>query len=731
MLVANRWTRFALRFSLLLSFFLFFFLIAASQLGCVKKIEAKSSKPLPTTNDRLDIRWAQSVVDDDTGFSAEERLIRACISGDLAQVKLAIAQGAAPSHFDFFDRTPLMYAAKFGHREIVSYLCSLKVDVNATRPQKSAGWPQNARPLLDIVGGTALMECAMHGDTGIARILLANGAKIEAPGYLGPYAALFHAAHEGNADMVELLMEKSGDTIPLDWDYQPVLSYAVRRNKNEVVDRMLKHKHRLNATVIASALCAAADSNNLYMAEKLLRTGIFRDTVFGYVDHRMFTPLIHASRIGRLDLVQLLVQHGVNVNLVMGGYTSALSVAAEAGHIEIVRLLLAHGAQTDLYGVGGQGPITLAIQSGNAQIVQLLLQSKVTWDRFRYEVSGNKFWSWPPGLLKSLLPFITDSLKIDIKADSSLMASLREQLNDPYLSYSVIDNAVTVMQMGVKLDFENLGITPLMAHAVAGDLEAMKRDIGEDNPRNLFREITLNMEESRGRTALDWAILAGKLESVKFLVENGAEINSAPEDAPLSNVNSRALNKRTVQPLGLAFSRGDAATIEFLLEKGARMPSDTLSELPHIGLFVRDRPSNGPGYFPLPIGLVFGRHLDLLRKIAATQDPSFTSDNCQIAFLIASMRGDLEMAEYLLKIRPEIANDLFHTTSVKGDGMGEGAFIFAATFDHTEILELILREARPPSDWQPIFAQALGNAERCGRKKATAFLLQRIFCGVE
>lgn len=675
------------------------------------------AQPLPEAEDRLDLDWARNVMVDDPALSTNARLVKACIAGDLPRARKAVDLGADPARLDALGRTPLMYAAKFGHREIVAFLCSLNVDVNARRPSPNRGWPRSTPSLLDLVGGTALIECAMQGDTGIARILLEHGAEIGADGYLAPYAALFQAVNEGHADMVDFLMERSKDTIPLDWEGEPVLSHAVRRNRREVVERLLRRKRGIDAAVIASALCAAADSNNAYLAEKLLETGRFRDAVY---THDGFTPLIHASRLGRLDLIRFLMKHGADVNREQENHVSALSAAAAAGQADVVRFLLESGARPDTRLWDWSSPLSQAIQGGHPGIVRMLLQSPQAKNRFRSDIARHGFLAWPPGLLPSLFPFLTDSLAIDFASDDSLAGSLRAGLDNAQAPRAVLLNVIALMQSGAIPDFGKSGLPKLTVHAVTGEIEAMKRDLGEDTPRNLFREITLN-SRTHGRTALDWAIYAGKREAVKFLVESGAELNPAPDPGPVSSERTRIL-----RPLEIAFEMGDAAIIAFLIDRGARTSSDTLRSLPHPGLYQDEKPPEGSfARLPLPVALALGRHYGLLEKIALTKEPSFNSVNLRIAFLIASVRGDSGLAEGLLNLRPELANDLFRPSSDAGAVLGEQAFVFAAAFDHVAMLDLIMRKTRPPSGWSQLLSEALAYAERCGRKKATAFILRR------
>ena len=59
--------------------------------------------------------------------------------------------------------------------------------------------------------------------------------------------------------------------------------------------------------------------------------------------------LREACEMGRADVVQLLIQHGANVQCARGG--EALRKASQNGHPQVVELLIQHGARMPVGGV--------------------------------------------------------------------------------------------------------------------------------------------------------------------------------------------------------------------------------------------------------------------------------------------------------------------------------------------------------------------------------------------
>ena len=69
-----------------------------------------------------------------------------------------------------------------------------------------------------------------------------------------------------------------------------------------------------------------------------------------------YTPLHYAGGVGRIDIVELLIEHGANINATDSSNKGAtpLDYAHWKGQMEVVEVLKAHNAQRT-YGEGGKG----------------------------------------------------------------------------------------------------------------------------------------------------------------------------------------------------------------------------------------------------------------------------------------------------------------------------------------------------------------------------------------
>ncbi|KAK4105162.1 ankyrin, partial [Parathielavia hyrcaniae] len=91
--------------------------------------------------------------------------------------------------------------------------------------------------------------------------------------------------------------------------------------------------------------------------------------------HTLAVPLITASRWGCREGVQLLLDHGANINDVENN-PDALVEASLRGHEKVVQLLLDHGADVNAKGgeVFGNNALQIAAGRGDYEIVKLLLE---------------------------------------------------------------------------------------------------------------------------------------------------------------------------------------------------------------------------------------------------------------------------------------------------------------------------------------------------------------------
>lgn len=114
----------------------------------------------------------------------EPILCSAAAQGSLEVVRLLLAHGATVEDPGHEGLTPVGVAARYGHRELVTFLCERGVDVKASR-----------------FGKTALNESLLRNDFPTAEILIRHGALIEKPGERSIVGATWSHVVQGSCNL--------------------------------------------------------------------------------------------------------------------------------------------------------------------------------------------------------------------------------------------------------------------------------------------------------------------------------------------------------------------------------------------------------------------------------------------------------------------------------------------------------------------------------------------------
>lgn len=125
----------------------------------------------------------------------DNALIESAYEGDLAEVEILVAKGAAVNLQDKKKRTPTIFAASNGHTSVVEFLFGQGANINAR----------------DSDGQTALMYAAKRSFNETAAFLLKSGAEVDVKSKKKGITALILAAGWGNEELVRMLLEHGAD----------------------------------------------------------------------------------------------------------------------------------------------------------------------------------------------------------------------------------------------------------------------------------------------------------------------------------------------------------------------------------------------------------------------------------------------------------------------------------------------------------------------------------------
>ena len=108
---------------------------------------------------------------------------------------------------------------------------------------------------------------------------------------------------------------------------------------------------------------------------KLVKLGLEMGASPILIDAQGCAPVHYAASAGNLEVMQLLIEYGANINCTSSPEHSALSLAIANGNIEVAKLLIAAGARPfEIYSGRPGNPFTGGLCPAIAQRLSLVVQ---------------------------------------------------------------------------------------------------------------------------------------------------------------------------------------------------------------------------------------------------------------------------------------------------------------------------------------------------------------------
>jgi len=193
----------------------------------------------------------------------------------------------------------------------------------------------------------SIHKAAAHGDIKLLRELLdRDPSLVDLEDEYG-WRPLFYAGIKKHAKVVQLLIDRGADVSAHNGD---ALHYAGQVPSNRrIVELLIQYgaveAHTRPASDSARQFIHAIFMDNPNRVAALLRTS---PGLVGELYARGDTALLHACRLGDLEVVQVLVDYDLDVNARNEIGQFPLYCAAAHGHAPITVFLLEHGADLEL-----------------------------------------------------------------------------------------------------------------------------------------------------------------------------------------------------------------------------------------------------------------------------------------------------------------------------------------------------------------------------------------------
>ncbi|KAM3930010.1 ankyrin repeat and SOCS box protein 3 isoform 2-T2 [Leptodactylus fuscus] len=188
-------------------------------------------------------------------------------------------------------------------------------------------------------------------------------------------SALHLAAKRGSVRCSEILLRAGADPNDLTNDVTTPLFLAVESGCEAVVKLLLRYKANVNGPHSYSGwnpLHQASLMEHTDLIQLLLENGVNKESK----DDFGITPLFIAAQYGKYESVKLLLSRGADVNCQAKDKATPLFIAAQEGHEKCAELLLSTGADPNLYcnDDAWQLPIHTAAQMGRSKILEMLMK---------------------------------------------------------------------------------------------------------------------------------------------------------------------------------------------------------------------------------------------------------------------------------------------------------------------------------------------------------------------
>jgi ankyrin repeat protein len=383
----------------------------------------------------------------------------------------------------------------------------------------------------------ALAQAVLQNDAPIAQRLIEEGADVNA--LVFGATALHLAAEYGHAQIAQLLLDRGAIVDAVDNLGRTPLLWAAENHHTEVTQLLLSHGADVNRedggewrapsdeTPPKTALNYAVVQGDVELSRTLIGAG-------AKIRANDVALLQSAIRSGKIDLISLLIEKGINPAVGGKQGNNAFATAGSTGNVVALKILLAKSGNATSIKALLNDALQHAAENGRLAMVRFLLENtKVSLDR---EVESNYGGVERLADTKKKVPGFTAVSRAVENEHKEIVEALlekgarvagRTRSGAPVLSFAISLDRDELFQLLMKYrppldeaDYE--GRTALMTAAVKGKLEVVKT--------LLQHGAKIDKRDSMGAPALLRASEAGSKEVIEYLVSSGANINDRDKE---------------------------------------------------------------------------------------------------------------------------------------------------------------------------------------------------------
>ncbi|KAM0805996.1 ankyrin repeat-containing domain protein, partial [Usnea florida] len=330
-------------------------------------------------------------------------------------------------------------------------------------------------------------------------LLLSKGADVSRRCTTSQKTALHVAAMNGDIQAIEVLLAHGADMSATDSNLSTPYLLALEEDKPHAASRLLERM--------------TAKQNEDRWAQVKGDIGPIDDPSLGKALRRF-------SKLGQAEVVEILLDHGVDVNCRSRKGTTAVMKASQRGHLEVLDLLKDRGADFTAKNSEGDSALAFACLGLKSLVVPGLLELGLKF-------TDSNFLGWTP---------------LHGYALSLYRAPFNEDFHDVVMAHAM-PTQLSSSQLSLLLYFGRRSL-PMLEWILSSMDTAQKKDAIN------------NLNHAWPSFALHRASFEGSVEKLDMLLDAGAEIDLR--------------NEKISPPLACAASMGRMEAVQFLAKKGAK-----------------------------------------------------------------------------------------------------------------------------------------------------------------
>eukprot|EP00802_Teleaulax_amphioxeia_P001459 Tamp_01461.p1 GENE.Tamp_01461~~Tamp_01461.p1 ORF type:complete len:504 (-),score=123.96 Tamp_01461:888-2399(-) len=306
-------------------------------------------------------------LDPNAKASMKETPLHVCaIYGSSKVCDWLLSQGGEPDDKDDNGWTPIHYAARFGHQQVLEELRKehrrrteqrMEQERRDRASQRMSSRSRNAEQVDDDPAANRYTD----------------------PETTDGWTPLHVAARFEQVDIITYLLASAADKEAKDCQGWTALHVAVRHGLTKVVTHLLNHRLDVDARTKGSESAGhiALKYRHVGIVDVLLNYGMNIETR----DDKGETMLHYAARLPGAQVVDKLASRGALLQAKNNNGWCALHIAAQEGNLEAIQALIAHGCDIDIRDHEGGSWLFLLHKDHYSQITKFLVSANARHGR--------------------------------------------------------------------------------------------------------------------------------------------------------------------------------------------------------------------------------------------------------------------------------------------------------------------------------------------------------------